>query len=417
MTLRPLFLALLGLAALRTQAEDWPEFRGPTGQGYSLESGLPLKWSATENVVWKSKVPGQGWSSPVVVQGKVYLTSALLNEGGVNGLSLHALCFDAKTGKSLWDVEVFPPDQNKIVGIHSKNSHASATPIIENGKVYIHFGHHGTACLDTSGKVLWKNNSLKYSPVHGNGGSPAIVGDLLVFSCDGASEPFIAALKKQSGELAWKVPRVSDAKKKFSFNTPLLITVNGHQEIISAGSGVVSGLAPKDGHELWRVRYGEGYSVIPRPVLADGMLFIGTGYDRPLVYAIKTGGSGDVTETHVAWTMTKGAPNTPSLLVVGKEVYFVSDGGIATCADAKTGKVHWQERLGGDFSASPTLAEGRIYFLNEQGSCSVVKPGIEFEKLAVSELGERSLASPAFSDHAIFIRTAENLYRIENAKK
>ena len=272
----------------------------------------------------------------------------------------------------------------------------------------------GTACLDLEGKVRWRSTELRYPPVHGNGGSPVLVGRALIFSCDGASDPFVAALDRETGKLLWKTPRETTAKKKFSFSTPLVIQIAGRTEVISPGSGAVCAYDPANGRELWRVRYGEGYSVVPRPVLGHGHLFIASGFDRPSVMAIRTGGQGDVTDTHVAWTLAKGAPNTPSLLLAGDELYFVSDGGIATCVDATTGRVHWSERLGGNFSASPILAEGRIYFQNEEGTTIVVKAGKEFAKLAENPLGEKTLASSAAANGALYIRTEEALYKISS---
>jgi outer membrane protein assembly factor BamB len=388
-------------------AEDWPEFRGPTGQGISRARNVPLTWSSSNNVAWKTPTPGSGWSSPVLHQGRLYITSAI-EEG--QELSLRAQCYDARSGQLLWDKEALKGSKGTI---HKKNGHASPTPIAQGERIFTHFGHHGTACLDLSGTVLWSNQTLKYQPVHGNGGSPVLVNDLLVFNADGASNPFIAALDQKDGKVRWKVPRESNAQKKFSFSTPLLINVNGQKQIISEGSAVVSALQPADGKEIWRVRFTEGYSVVPRPVFGLGMLFISSSFDNPVVIAIRPGGKGDVTETHVAWKLAKGAPNSPSLLLAGDELYMVSDNGIASCVDAKTGKVNWSERIGGGYSASPVFADGRVYFQSEEGNGTVVKAGKEFQKLAQNSLGERTLASYAVTDGALFIRSDKHLYRIE----
>ena len=278
--------------------------------------------------------------------------------------------------------------------------------------MYVHFGPHGTACLDRRGKVVWRNDTLPYPPVHGGGGSAIIVEDALVFSCDGASDPFLVALNKHDGKVLWKVPRATQAKKQFSFATPLAITIKGRTQIISPGSGVVCAYAPEDGRELWRVRYGEGYSVIPRPVFAHGLIFVSSGFDAPKVFAIRPDGTGDVTDTHIAWTTTKGAPNTPSMLVVGDELYMVSDAGVATCLDARTGQVHWNERVSGPCSASPIHAGGRIYIQDEEGVGTVIKAGKQFEKLATNPLGERTLASYAVGPGALFIRGEKHLFCI-----
>jgi outer membrane protein assembly factor BamB len=388
----------------------WPEFRGPTGQGHSTSTKLPLRWGPAENVVWKQPVPGAGWSSPVIHRDAVYLTTALLDETG-RPVSLRALAYDVASGRLLWNREVFPVAA--ATGKHSKNSHASPTPVAEGDRLYVHFGHQGTAALDLAGEVIWRQTNLVYAPVHGNGGSPVIVGDKLVFNCDGASDPFIVALDKHTGAVRWRVPRETTAARTFSFSTPLLIQVNGREQLISPGSGVVNALDPADGRELWRARYGEGFSVVPRPVFGHGLVFIGTGYERAWAYAIRVDGAGDVTDTHIAWTTSRGAPNTPSMLLVGDELYFVSDGGVASCVDARTGELHWNERLGGDFSASPIQANGRLYFTNERGRTFVIRASRTFEKLAENDLGERTLASPAAGGPALFIRTEAHLHRLQ----
>lgn len=407
---RSLFAALLLTACPLLRGEDWPEFRGPTGQGTSTAIGLPTEWSATKNVAWKVPVPGAGWSSPAISGGQIFLTTGVPNASG--GVSLRALALDVASGRALWETEVFSATEASVKPVHTKNSPASPTAIVEGDRIYLHFGHHGTACLDRAGKILWRNHSLRYDPLHGNGGSPALAGDRLVFNSDGTKDPFVVALEKATGEVAWKVPRGITVKSYFSFCTPLVISVNGRIQIITPGSGAVWALDPKDGREIWRVRYGEGYSVVPRPVFAHGLLFIGTGFNRADLLAIRPDGEGDVTDTHVAWRTTKGAPLTPSVVVAGDELYGVADSGIATCWDAKTGTVHWQERLEGNYSASPIVAEGKIFFLSEEGVGTVVKAAQTFEKIATNKLEERALASYAVADGALFIRTAGHLYRI-----
>jgi outer membrane protein assembly factor BamB len=405
-------LALVGafVSAQLFAANDWSEFRGPTGQGLSTAKNVPIHWNATSNVVWKTAIPGEGWSSPVLVDGKIYLTTAVTDS---TNTSLRALCVNANDGRIQWNVEVLKPDPDAAREIHKKNSLASPTPIVRDGRVYVHFGHMGTAALDLSGKILWQQTTLKYSPMHGNGGSPALVGDALVFSCDGETDPFIVALDAKTGAVRWKTPRTGTASRLFSFSTPLAIEVDGATQIISPTSGFVAAYDPKDGREIWRARYPEGFSLITRPVFAHGLLFISSSFMRPAVYAIKPAGAkGDVTDTHIAWSYPKGAPNTPSPLVVGDELYFVSDSGIATCLNARTGGLHWSERLGGGFSASPVLAEGRIYFQNEEGVGTVLKAGKSFEVLARNDLGERTLASPAVTDNTLFLRSKSQLWRI-----
>lgn len=414
----PLALAVFLIASALYAAPPpatWPEFRGPTAQGHTTATDLPLTWSPKENVTWKTPVPGSGWSSPVVGDGRIYLTTGIVAEGV--GTSLRALCFDAATGKPHWDTEVFPPAEvPEQQPLHSKNSPASPTPILAGDRLYVHFGHHGIACLDTSGKILWRNNRFRYDAVHGNGGSPVLIDGRLVFAADGARAPSVLALAAATGELAWKSPRTMEVRQTFSFCTPLVIEVSGKPQVIIPGAGGVSALDPRDGKELWRALYGSGYSVVPRPVFAHGLVFIATGYNRADLLAIRADGTGDVTDTHIAWKTTKGAPLTPSVIVVGDELYAVNDAGIATCWDARTGEVHWQQRIDGNFSASPLAAGDRLYFQSETGICTVLKASKTFEKLAVNKLEERSLASFAVLDRALLIRTAAHLYRIQEER-
>lgn len=392
---------------------SWPEFRGPTGEGHvpsSMARKLPLQWSPRENVVWKTVVPGGGWSSPVICQGRVFLTTAVENADGQ--LSLRAMAFEADSGEAAWTKEVFSYNKGGTPRIHRKNTQASPTPITDGEKLYVHFGHLGTAALDLSGNILWRNNNLGYSPVHGNGGSPILVDEKLIFSADGSSDPFIVALNKNSGAVLWKVPRRTSASRTFSFSTPLLIEVNGVRQVISPGSNVVVAYDPNNGREIWRVRY-EGYSVVPRPVYGQGLVFISTSFDNPEVIAIRPTGTGDITETHIAWRSRRGAPNTPSMLLAGQELYMVSDGGVASCVDAKSGRHIWQQRLEGDYSASPILAGNRIYFTSEEGKVTVMEAATTTNILAVNDMEERALASPAAADGGLFIRTENHLYRVE----
>ena len=408
----PLIAALaLTLSTAHAAEADWPQFRGPTGQGISEATNVPVEWSDTKNVAWKVEIPGKGWSSPVLSKGRLYLTTAVGDS--TSGITLHALCLDASDGRTLWDTEVFRPEPEATAAMHRKNSLASGTPIVTADRLYVHFGHMGTAALDLAGKVVWKQTELGYPPVHGNGGSPALVDGSLVFSCDGAKDPFVAALDAATGKIRWKTPRNTTAQKPFSFSTPLPIIVGGATQIILPGSGFVGSYDPRDGHELWRVNYGEGYSVIPRPVFAHGLIFVSSSFNKPVLLAVRPeGAKGDATESNVAWTQAKAVPHSASMLVLGNELYFVSDAGIASCADALTGEIHWSERLGGSFSASPIAAEGRVYFQNESGIGYVLKAGKTFELLSKNEIGEPTLASYAVADGTIFLRSEKYLRKI-----
>lgn len=382
-------------------ARDWPEFRGPTQQGHADEPALPLTWSETENIVWKTELPGLGWSSPAIVGRQIWLTTAL-----DEGRSLRALCVDRHTGKLLHDLEVFAKEQPGP--IHKKNSHASPTPLIEGDRVYVHYGRHGTACLTTTGEVVWKTE-LEYDHRHGPASSPVIFEDLLIINCDGSDRQFTVGLDKRTGQEVWRSTR----QGRMAYSTPLLVTWNGQTQVVcSCGEWAVA-YEPASGRELWRFRYPGGYSNVPRPVAAFGLTFVSSGYDTPTFYALKLDLRGDITETGAVWKLSKGAPRNVSPLIVGDELYLMSDNGIATCLDARTGQVHWQERVGGDFSASPIYASGRIYFLNETGKTTVLAPGKTYQVLAENELPGRTLASLAPVDGAIYLRTDTALYRIQ----
>lgn len=406
---RSVFAAILVAAcsdALTVVAGDWPEFRGPTGQGISTASDLPLKWSSGENVVWRSRIAGKGWSSPVVKGDRVLLTTAV-SSGRMQ--SLRTVCIDARTGKENWNIEVFKQNDGRT---HSKNSHASPTPLVDGEHVFVHFGTHGAACLTLDGDIVWKTQKLVYRPQHGNGGSPILVGDLLIVSCDGSDVQFVAALERSTGKIRWKKDRPQVQRpRKFAFSTPLAIQVDGKTQVVSPGAGMVVSYEPETGREIWKVYY-DGYSVIPRPVFSHGLVFVSTSYGSTTLLAIRPTGTGDVTDTHVAWKLSRGAPHTPSPLAVGDELYIVSDRGIATCLDVEKGTVHWQERLGGAFSASPIYADGRVYFQSEEGETIVVRAGTKYDELARNDLKARTLASIAVDAPALLIRTEDALYRI-----
>lgn len=401
-TARHLFLMLFAAGTL-AHAGDSPQFRGPDGQGHSDETGLPLTWSDSDNVAWKIEVPGLGWSSPSIQDGRLWLTTAV-----DDGASLRLLCFDLKSGERLLDREVFHHDEPG--NIHKKNSYASPTPLLEGDFVYVHFGRLGTACLTTAGDVVWKKE-LDYNHRHGPGGSPVLFENLLIIACDGTDVQYVVALDKATGDEVWRSPR----EGKMAYCTPLLTEVDGVPQVIAPGGEWVIAYEPRTGKEIWKFRWPKGYSVVPRPVVGHGLTFVSSSYDTAVFYAIRLGGEGDITETHEAWQLTRGAPHNPSALLVGDEIYLVSDKGIATCLDAKTGEQHWQERLGGNFSASPIFADGRIYFLDEEGVCTVLKPGKTYEVLATNTVPGRTLASLVAADGAIFLRTDTHLYRLQQA--
>lgn len=392
-------------------AEDWFQFRGPDGQGHSTAMGLPTHWTTTENVRWKTSIPGKGWSSPVAFGQQIFLTSAVPDK---DRHSLHVLCVDATTGRIAWDAKVFDDLVKNLAQMHAKNSHASPTPVTDGTHVFVHFGAHGTACLTVDGKIVWKTREIQYEPRHGSGGSPVLIDGSLVFSCDGADVQFVVALDAATGKIRWKKERPPCPEaKRFAFGTPLVIESGGVQQIVSPGAHAVVAYDPHNGNELWSVRY-TGYSVVPRPVFGKGLIFLSTSYDSSVLYAIRPDGHGDVTDSHVAWKQSRSIPYTPSPLLVGDDLYLISDAGIASCLNVKTGRANWVHRVGGQFSASPLYADGNIYTQSEAGETTIFHANPhEYIEVAKNKLNEPTLASPAVIETSLLIRTATHLYRID----
>jgi outer membrane protein assembly factor BamB len=412
------FLLIASLAGLtaslavgaQAEAPSWPQFRGPTGQGLADGPG-PLKWSPGAGIAWKIELPARGWSSPVIVAGKLVLTGAR-KDGEKTILSAFAL--DVASGKNLWSVDLFNPTPEETAALHAKNSLASSTPVIGDGIVYVHFGHMGTAALKLdSGEVVWKKQ-ISYKPMHGNGSSPILAGDLIVVNTDAEHDPAVTALHRKDGSIAWRTPRNQEVRSKFSFSTPIMIENGGHPEILSAGSGMIGAYSPSDGRLLWKFTYGEGYSVVPRPVVSNGIVYLSTGYNIPKLLAIRLGdATGDVTKTHLAWEATQRMPKTPSMIITNGQILVLDDTGTLSGLEAKAGKVMWTKKLSGNFSASPVLSGKIFYAVSEDGVCYVVKisPG-GAEILAEIDMAERTLASPVLLDGALYLRTDEHLWKI-----
>lgn len=382
---------------------QWPQFRGPTGQGKSSAVGLPVTWSDTENITWKAAIPGQGWSSPVIRGDQIWLTAA-----DEDRKTLRALCLDRQSGAITHNVVV-----NTLAepgSVHRKNTLASPTPILEGDRVYVHFGPHGTACLSSSGEILWKI-TLPHVQGYGPSSSPVVYNDLLIVPCLGTDVRYLIALDKQKGGERWKV----EFEGRCSEATPLVISTENGDQLISNQADRIVAFDPSSGKELWWVTQ-QNFAQIPRPVFGHDLVYVGGGYFKPEVWAIRPQGRGDVTESHVVWHVNQSAPLNPSPLLAGDALYFVSDNGIASCLDAMTGKLRWRERLEGDFTASPLFADGRVYFLNEVGVATVVATGPKFERLATNTVPGRTLASLAVAGRALYLRTDSHLYRIETPK-
>lgn len=413
---RILIIVIALVATNFARAEErWWQFRGDQGNGHTTSTGLPLTWNEKKNVSWKVSIHDRGWSSPVVWGDQVWITSAT-----GDGHKLFAICVDKHTGKIVHDLHLF--DVEKPMSISRANTYASPTPVIEEGRVYVHYGTYGTACLDTAtGNVLWRRRDLNCDHEKGAGpaSSPFLVGDLMVVHVDGRDVQYVIALNKSDGKTAWKTDRSIDyskvlihQRKAYGMSTLVPRGRNGKQLVGVAGRGVFS-YDPATGKELWKARH-RGWSIAPRPVYGHGLVFAIIDRDRPELWAIRPDGDGDVTDTHVVWKETKRMPPRASPLLVGDLLFLINRNGIVSCLEAKTGEVVWQERMRGNYSASPIAAKGRIYFFSEEGLCTVIKPSRKLEVLSSNALADELLmASPAVDGNSFYIRTEKYLYRIQ----
>jgi hypothetical protein len=387
----------------------WPQYRGPTGDGHSDARNVPTTWSETENIRWKVAVHDMGWSSPVVWGDQVWVTTAL-----VDGREFYAVCVDRKTGKTVHDLKLFTED--KPVNYYKYNSSATPTPVLEEGRVYAHFGTHGTACVDTaSGKVLWTNTELHCDHWRGPASSPVIYGKLLILTFDGYDAQFVAALDKTSGKIVWKRDReirfpVDNGDLKKAFATPAILSVNGKPQLVSPAAEATIAYDPATGDELWRVTHG-GMNEAARPVFGHGLIFLTNGHKANL-FAVRQGATGMLTDDDVAWKSNRAVPTRPSILLIGDYLYMVSDGGVGSCVDAKTGKYRWNERLGKATSSSPIVAGGLIYSADEEGTTTVFAASPTFKIIASNKLSAGCMASPAAVDRAMILRTKTHLYCI-----
>lgn len=435
---RATIAAVCGLAVgfAAGQAAEWPQWRGPEGQGHAAAAhDLPVAWSETENIAWKKPLPGRGWSSPVIDGPQIWMTTAIETELSeeqkktrlaeikgnqplnVSGpVSLHALCVDRDSGKLIHDIELMRVEDPQP--IHSLNSYASPSPVIAEGRLYCHFGDFGTACVDTqNGTVLWRNREQRLNHENGPGSTPILWSDRLIFHCDGSDTQSIVALDTLTGAVVWKTVRSGalrdDPQLKKAYGTPLPVTVGGRQVLVSPAADWLYGYDPATGKELWKMGYGVlGFSIVPRPVTGHGMIYMSTSFMQPELLAVKL--DDPAVAPTIAWREKKSVPTMASPLVVGNELYMVSDKGVMTCLDARTGNAIWAERLGGNFCSSPLFADGRIYVGNRDGKTFVIKPGKPCTLEATNTLDGQIMATPAAVDRAIFLRTDKAIYRIEN---
>ncbi len=400
---------------------DWPQFRGPLGTGHIPgDQALPAEWSETKNVDWKVALSGRAWSSPVVWDDKIWLTTA-----DEKGHKLTGLCVNANSGKIILEKQLFSVAKPQFA--HKFNSYASPTPVVEEGRVYLTWGSPGTACLDTETKeVLWTRDDFVCDHFRGAGSSPILHKNLLILTFDGADHQFITALDKRTGKTVWRTKRsvdfqdlntngepFRDGDLRKGYSTPHVIRHNGVTQLISVGAMAGYAYDPMTGRELWRITERAQHSASTRPVYGHGLLFYPTGFAKGQLLAVDPGASGEATGTHIRWRLKRSVSNKPSVLLIDELIFMIDDGGIASCIEAKTGNIVWSERVGGNFSASPATDGRRIFFFSEEGKATAIAAARQFEILAESQLDGGFMASPAVRGTAWILRTKTHLYRIE----
>ncbi len=425
-----LALSAIVFAGVFQARADWPEFRGPSGDGHAGAAadgkplGLPLYWSETSNITWKTEIPYRGWSTPVVMGGQVWLTTAT-----EDGHDFFALGIDAATGRVRFNEKLFHSDNPEPLGNGaSMNCYATPSPVIEPGRLYVHFGRFGTACLDTTtGKALWKREDLQCRHYRGPSSSLVSFENRVILTMDGVDVQYLVALDKQTGKTVWKTdrsvawndenvpgPMARDGDLRKAHSTPLIVESGGRALMLSAGAKAAYGYDPRTGRELWRVQYPD-WSVAPRPLYENGLAFFVTGLAKRELWAVKTDGQGDVSDTHVAWKLGRHIGVYSSPILVDGLIYTAADENYVTCVEAATGQLVWTDRIGGKYAASPIYADGRLYFFSQQGTATVLRPGRSLSVLATNTLADGFMASPAVSGRALFLRTKTHLYRVESS--
>ena len=410
-----------GFISTLTAQSSWPQFRGPSGQGVSAAEKLPDSWSEEEKIRWKTPIHGRGWSSPVVHGGKIWVTTAT-----EDGRRLSALSIAADTGEILFDEVLFEVEEPQFA--HKFNTYASPTPIVEDGRVYITFGSEGTACLEAdTNRLLWSREDIECNHFRGAGSSPILFGELLIMNFDGSDHQFVIALDKKTGRTVWQTKRSIDFQDlneqglpdrdgdwRKGFSTPHIAEFNGKPLLLSIGSMGLYGYEPLSGRELWRVESRVGHSASTRPTIAKDRIVYCTGFSKGELWCVRPGGSGNVSDTHVLWKLKRSVPNKPSLIYHDDSVYMIHDGGVASCVDLESGKPVWQERVGGNYSASPLFHDGKIYFFSEEGKTSIINASRDFEVLQTNQLDDGFMASPAVVGSSLILRTKTHLYRVDS---
>lgn len=420
MTIPICLLCCTGITDPISAAESWPDFRGPTHQGHADDARLPVTWSEDEHIVWKTPVDGKAWSSPVILDDRIFLTNA-----PPEGSRLSIVCLDVHSGSVMYDKRLHSVALPQYC--HPFNSYASCSPVVEDGRVYVSFGSPYNACLDSeTGDMIWQRTDFVCNHFRGPGSSPCLYKDTLILHFDGSDEQYVVALKKDTGETVWRTDRTVDFDDldpktgkpdregdwRKAYSTPIIAEVDGQPILVSLGSMALYAYDPDDGRELWRVEFQGSHSGACRPVIADGLICAPTGSGAEL-WAVRPDGRGVVTDTHVVWKNDEAVPRRSSIVLVDGLLFMVTDLGVAACIEAQTGNRVWRERVGGNFSASLIHADGRIYFFDQEGKATVIRASRDYEVLAVNQLDEGCMASPAVYGNALIVRTPSHLYRIE----
>jgi outer membrane protein assembly factor BamB len=399
------------------RAEDWPQFRGATNQGVSTADDVPLSWSESKNIAWRTEIPGESWSSPIVWRDRVFVTTAV-----EQGKSCRVLSIDTNTGRVLWDKEVF---QQELSRKEDRNTYATPTPATDGHRVYACFGSGSFAALDFAGNVVWVNHDYPFYGQHGLGSSPILYDGLLIMARDGSSDgqdkglgwqtpwdqSFVLALDAATGKERWKAKR---GLSRISHGAPCIWNNTGTVQVVSEAGDVVQGFDLKTGERLWSSEViGEGK--VPSTLLGNGVVFTAGGWGgKESIKAFKLGGKGELAETNLLWEQKKGMPKVASMVYVAPHLFAITDAGIATCINAESGQIVWQHRLGGNFAASPVATPDRVYFTDDNGNTTVVAASDKFQVLSKNELNTQVQASAAILQGHFFIRSKDHLYCIED---
>ena len=402
-----LVVTLFATSLTAAENSTWPDFRGPTGNGRAASDKLPTRWSENSNIRWKVKTEGEGWSTPIVWKNQIWLTSATKD-----GTKMFAVGYDGNTGKVIKRVPLLtvrdPEKKNKL------NSYASPSPAVSGDVIYFSFGTYGLCAFDLKAQRIRWMQVFKIDHQEGPGSSVVAHANMVICHYDGRDQQFVLALNKRDGRMLWKLRRSIDLKKvpdysRKAFTTPYIMrTPNGYRMISPAAQGCYC-YDPDTGQELWRVRY-KGFSAVPRPVVFGNLVFVVNDYARPQIVAIRLGKRGDITDKHVAWKYPRNGPAMASPVLSGGRLLFVSNRGIVTCINAKTGKGIWTKRIGGNFSASPIVAGKLAYFFDRAGKATVIEVGDKPKVVAVNKLKEGMMASPSVLGDRLVLRTRGHLY-------